>query len=284
MKSKISLVLFCAAAGVPAFAISSTVSYIDENGAPQNISFDSSWSNEGKVSQVEISVHPNYVYDPEHDYSYVVAAEIYNYGTIEGLTLSSAEDGAKANFTSFSGSTLCGNISISSGSEEWQLHNIYGSIGAGTRFSVNGTLNALYLHGERWDISAEDAASDVALISGDGYLGMNPRTTLTLNFVTEEALKSTDSLNLISGTISLKGGVLREFRGDRHRGGRRRALRLRSEPGPGHGERGFRQGADFADSGAVVVRAAGGRFRARALRLPPPSSFPLIFGTANFRE
>ncbi len=213
MKSKISLVLLCAAAGVPAFATSSSVSYVDENGAPQNISFDSSWSNEGKVSQVEISVYPNYVYDPEHDYLYVVAAEIYNYGTIEGLTLSSAEDGAKANFTSFSGSTLCGNISISSGSEEWQLHNIYGSIGAGTRFSVNGTLNALYLHGERWDISAEDAASDVALISGDGYLGMNPRTTLTLNFVTEEALKSTDSLNLISGTISLKGGYYGNFAG-----------------------------------------------------------------------
>lgn len=213
MKSKISLVLLCAAAGVPAFATSSSVSYVDESDATQNISFHSSWSNEGKVSQVEISVYPNYVYDPEHDYSYVVAAEIYNYGTIDGLTLSSAEDGARANFTSFSGSTLCGNISISSGSEEWQFHNIYGSIGAGTRFSVNGTLNALYLHGERWDISAEDAASDVALISGDGYLGMNPRTTLTLNFVTEEALKSTDSLNLISGTINLKSGYYGNFAG-----------------------------------------------------------------------
>ena len=212
MKSKISLVLLCAAAGVPAFATSSSVSYVDESGATQNISFDYSWSNEGKVSQVEISVYPYYMYDIEHDYSHVVPAEIYNYGTIDGLTLSSAEDGARANFTSLSGSTVCGNISISSGSKEWQSH-IYGSIGAGTRFSINGTLNDLYLHGERWDISAEDAASDVALISGDGYLGMNSTKTLTLNFVTEEALKSTDSLNLISGTINLKSGYYGNFAG-----------------------------------------------------------------------
>lgn len=215
MKSKISLVLLCAAAGVPAFATSSSVSYIDENGAPRNTSFDGFWENSETISHVEIHAYTYYEDDPEFG-PHPSPAEIYNYGTIDGLTLRVHDPDADVRFDSVSGSTVCGNISISFvDGAEFCISSIYGSIGAGTRFSIEGTSfnNCLYLHGERWDISAEDAASDVALISGTGSLGMNSSKTLMLNFVTEEALKSTESLNLISSTMTLMSDCYGNFAG-----------------------------------------------------------------------
>lgn len=213
MKSKISLVLFCAAAGVPAFATSSTVSYIDESGVTQNTSFDSFWSNSRTISQVEIHAYPYYA---EGEFGpYTSTTEIGNSGTINGLTLLVHEPDADVTFDSYEGSTVCGNIFISFVDEAWFcMSSIHGNIGAGTRFSIEGTSsNSLYLHGERWDISAEDAASEVALISGTGSLGMDPRKTLMLNFVTEEVLKSTESLNLISSTMTLESGYYANFAG-----------------------------------------------------------------------
>ena len=214
MKSKISLVLFCAAAGVPAFATLSTVSYIDESGVTQNTPFDGFWENSGTISQVEIHAYPYYAFAPDGT-SYLSTTKISNYGTINGLTLSVDDPEAEVDFDSYEGSTVCGNISISFGDGAWFcMSSIHGSIGAGTRFFIDGTSsNSLYLHGERWDISAEDAASEVALISGTVSLGMDPRKTLMLNFVTEEVLKSTESLNLISDTMPLKGGYYANFAG-----------------------------------------------------------------------
>ena len=214
MKSKISLVLLCAAAGVPAFATSSVVSYIDESGVDQYTSFDSFWSNSGTISQVEIHAYPYYGVGPDGA-PYSSTTEIRNSGTINGLTLLVHDPDARVQFDSYKTSTVCGNISISFDDGAWFcMSSIYGSIGAGTRFFIDGTdSNSLYLHGERWDISAEDAASEVALISGTGSLGMNSSKTLMLNFVTEEVLKSTESLNLISSTMTLKSNYYANFAG-----------------------------------------------------------------------
>ena len=168
-----------------------TGTYEDGNGNTLDFKFD----REGNFYALGLSQGTYNNVKIDSNDSLHINVSIYSGVTFEGFTFNVMNAG---DFYGGPGSVLGGKIEFSNvmGS------NIHSNLSSGTHFSIDSNSQVCF-YSNVWDISSANLTQP--LVEGTGTVGMSPDYTFTLNFLSAELLKQTQTISLLSAKTQVAG-------------------------------------------------------------------------------
>ena len=177
-----------------------TGTYEDEKGNKQYFNFSGGGSDpyrldlfSGKYKKVEINSNPSI-----NSVIVVIESDV----TFDGFTFNGVSKGG-SDFYGEPNSVLGGDIVLSNISTSY----IFSRLSSGTHFSIDSN-SVVAFRPNIWDIKNTMNLS-TSLIEGAGTIGMTSTDTFTLNFLSEEVLKKTQTISLVSAETQLYEGYSR---------------------------------------------------------------------------